>query len=392
MTRDSPLKPHHAPLAPAPHLQHNWQGLHGSASSLVAARLGESAGHLVVYVAADTDAAFHAQAEMRFYAPPGVPVLTFPDWETLPYDHFSAHQDIVSERLATLYELPSTTAGMLVLPVSTLLQRLSPVEFVQSQSLILEVGATIRSRCRAATPDARGLPCHRHGLRTRRVRGSRLARGRVPDGRGQSHPDRPVRRRDRHAAHLRRRQPTDDQRNAARAHPAGPGDPSRCARDCPFPRHLAPHVRCRRPQLPDLPGRQRRLRPARHRVLPTAVLRSHGDPLRLPAGRHRVHPGGGRARCHQAPPRGRRQPLRVVALRRGAADPATGRSVPCRPQTSIRNSSAMGVPAWIRRPRGGAIASTSPAANCPTWPPTTARGIRRRGCAVSPRTRRRASC
>ena len=133
-------KPHHAPLAPAPHLLHNWQGLHGSASSLVAARLAESASHLVVYVAPDTDAAFHAQAEIRFYAPPSVPVLTFPDWETLPYDHFSAHQDIVSERLATLYELPSTTAGLLVLPVSTLLQRLAPVEFVQSQSLILEVG------------------------------------------------------------------------------------------------------------------------------------------------------------------------------------------------------------------------------------------------------------
>ena len=68
MTRDP--KPHHAPVAPAPHLQHSWQGLHGSASSLAAARLAESAGHLVVYVAADTDAAFHAQAEIRFYAPP----------------------------------------------------------------------------------------------------------------------------------------------------------------------------------------------------------------------------------------------------------------------------------------------------------------------------------
>ena len=133
--------PHDVPVVPAPHLQHNWQGLHGSASSLMAARLAESAGHLVVYVAADTDAAFHAQAEIRFYAPSNVPVLTFPDWETLPYDHFSAHQDIVSERLATLYELPATTGGVLVLPVSTLLQRLAPVEFVQSQSLVLSVGA-----------------------------------------------------------------------------------------------------------------------------------------------------------------------------------------------------------------------------------------------------------
>ena len=129
------------PTAPAPHIRHNWQGLHGSASSLMAARLAASAGHLVVYVATDTDAAFHAEAEIRFYAGDEVPVRGFPDWETLPYDHFSAHQDIVSERLATLYELPATKTGALVLPVSTLLQRLAPGDFVQSQSLILEVGA-----------------------------------------------------------------------------------------------------------------------------------------------------------------------------------------------------------------------------------------------------------
>ena len=129
------------PAPPASRLQHYWQGLHGSASSLMAARLAETAGHLVVYVAADTDAAFHAQAEMRFYAPPKVPVMTFPDWETLPYDHFSPHQDIISERLATLYELPTTATGALVVPVSTLLQRLAPPTFVQSQSLVLRVGA-----------------------------------------------------------------------------------------------------------------------------------------------------------------------------------------------------------------------------------------------------------
>ena len=133
--------PQNAPEPPARHLLHNWQGLHGSAPSLMAARMAAGAGHLVVYVAADTDAAYHAHAEMRFYAPADKAVLTFPDWETLPYDHFSAHQDIVSERLATLYELPTAENSALVLPVSTLLQRLAPVEFVQSQSLLLQVGS-----------------------------------------------------------------------------------------------------------------------------------------------------------------------------------------------------------------------------------------------------------
>ncbi|MCY4057077.1 MAG: transcription-repair coupling factor, partial [Gammaproteobacteria bacterium] len=144
-----------APETPAPHLIHNWQGLHGSGGSLMAARLAAHTEHLVVYVATDTEAAFHALSEIRFFASGAVPVLTFPDWETLPYDHFSAHQDIVSERLETLYELPGTKRGVLVVPVTTLLQRLAPPSFVQSQSLSVAVGeifdiATERQRLASA--------------------------------------------------------------------------------------------------------------------------------------------------------------------------------------------------------------------------------------------------
>ena len=134
------MVPAPVPTPPARHLVHNWQGLHGSAGSLAAARLGGRADALVVYVAADTDAAFHVQEEVRFYAAGDLPVLTFPDWEILPYDHFSAHQDIVSERLATLYDLPTTSRGVLVVPVPTLLQRLAPPAFVRRQSLVLTVG------------------------------------------------------------------------------------------------------------------------------------------------------------------------------------------------------------------------------------------------------------
>ena len=106
------------------------------------ARLAADCDHLVVYVATDTEAAFHALGEIRFFGSGAVPVLTFPDWETLPYDHFSAHQDIVSERLETLYELPGMRRGVLVVPVTTLLQRLAPPSFVQSQSLVVALGQT----------------------------------------------------------------------------------------------------------------------------------------------------------------------------------------------------------------------------------------------------------
>ena len=141
-----------APEPPAPHLVHNWQGLHGSARSLATARLAQATDRLVVYVAADPEAAFHALREVRFYAAKSLAgasrtsrptrAMLFPDWETLPYDHFSAHQDIVSERLATLHDLPTATHGVLVVPVGTLLQRLAPPSYVQARSLVLAAGRT----------------------------------------------------------------------------------------------------------------------------------------------------------------------------------------------------------------------------------------------------------
>ena len=144
-----------APAAPAPHLVHNWQGLFGSAGSLATARLAAAADRLVVYVAADTETAVHVREELLFYADGTAPVLNFPDWEILPYDHFSAHHDIVSERLATLHALPTTHRGTLIVPMTTLLQRLAPTDFVHRNALVLKAGqsfdiAAERARLAAA--------------------------------------------------------------------------------------------------------------------------------------------------------------------------------------------------------------------------------------------------
>src|SRR5690606_19122213 len=83
-------------------------------------------------------------AELEFFLDPaGGPaprILRFPDWETLPYDSFSPHQDIVSERLSTLHQLPGLSQGVLVLSVNTLLQRLPPRHYVQGNTLQLAVG------------------------------------------------------------------------------------------------------------------------------------------------------------------------------------------------------------------------------------------------------------
>src|SRR5690606_4087351 len=69
-----------------------------------------------------------------------VPVVAFPDWETLPYDRFSPHPEIVSQRLAALHRLPSLRRGIVVVPVQTLLQRLAPPRHVVGGAFDVRVG------------------------------------------------------------------------------------------------------------------------------------------------------------------------------------------------------------------------------------------------------------
>jgi len=91
-----------------------------------------------------TETAREASAQSRalafFTQGKALPIFTFPDWETLPYDIFSPHQDIVSARLQTLASLPSTKQGILIVPMPTLLHRIAPIDFVASRTFKYEVG------------------------------------------------------------------------------------------------------------------------------------------------------------------------------------------------------------------------------------------------------------
>ncbi|MDB6163488.1 MAG: mfd, partial [Xanthomonadaceae bacterium] len=71
---------------------------------------------------------------------PWPPIVHFPDWETLPYDRFSPHPDIVSQRLAALHTMPTLDRGVVVVPVQTLLQRLAPSRYVTGGSFDLKLG------------------------------------------------------------------------------------------------------------------------------------------------------------------------------------------------------------------------------------------------------------
>ncbi|MCZ6829658.1 MAG: transcription-repair coupling factor [Gammaproteobacteria bacterium] len=114
--------------------------LHGSAASRLLIEMAAADGvHLVI--TADSQAAGRLLRELAFYGrEQDIELLGFPDWETLPYDNFSPHQDITSERLHTLYRLPRLQRGILVVPVSTLMHRLAPVEYVAGSSLMLDIG------------------------------------------------------------------------------------------------------------------------------------------------------------------------------------------------------------------------------------------------------------
>src|SRR4029078_9914665 len=82
---------------------------------------------LLVVVTADALAAQRVADELPWFAP-GREVALLPDWETLPYDHFSPHQDLVSQRLATLYHVSRGECDVLVVAATTALYPLAPPE------------------------------------------------------------------------------------------------------------------------------------------------------------------------------------------------------------------------------------------------------------------------
>ncbi|MGQ0751143.1 MAG: transcription-repair coupling factor [Betaproteobacteria bacterium] len=112
--------------------------LHGSSDALGMAELALRARPLLIV----TESAWHAQRlldEIPFYAPQ-LKVHLFPDWETLPYDHFSPHHDLVSERLATLYQMMRGEFDIAIVPVTTALCRVTPVEYLAAHTFFFKQG------------------------------------------------------------------------------------------------------------------------------------------------------------------------------------------------------------------------------------------------------------
>jgi transcription-repair coupling factor (superfamily II helicase) len=132
------------PPIPAPRAgqRFTFSGLIGSADTALIAqsalRYRGNFSVMVVFCAQAQDAQ-RLLEEIPAFAPQ-LKTMLLPDWEILPYDHFSPHQDLVSERLATLYELLNGSCDIVLVPVTTALQRLGPPGFLSGHTFFFRQG------------------------------------------------------------------------------------------------------------------------------------------------------------------------------------------------------------------------------------------------------------
>jgi transcription-repair coupling factor (superfamily II helicase) len=131
-----------APTIPLAGQRARTAALTESADSLALTELALAARakhRTLAIVCADALATARIAAEIGWFAP-DLAISVFPDWETLPYDHFSPHQDLVSERLATLYRITRGQCDVALVAAQTALYRLAPQSFLAAHTFFLTQG------------------------------------------------------------------------------------------------------------------------------------------------------------------------------------------------------------------------------------------------------------
>ncbi|EEX92697.1 transcription-repair coupling factor [Vibrio orientalis CIP 102891 = ATCC 33934] len=112
--------------------------LHGASLAIAISELAAAHGKHTLLAVPDPQTALKLLQEIEQFTTQEVSL--FPDWETLPYDSFSPHQEIISDRISRLYQLPTQTGGITIVPVGTLLQRQSPRDYLMQHTLMVKVG------------------------------------------------------------------------------------------------------------------------------------------------------------------------------------------------------------------------------------------------------------
>ena len=307
-----------------------FDGTHGSSDALLIARYHLAYREKVPLLAVVCESAVDAQRlsqEIGFFAPEAR-VRLLPDWETLPYDTFSPHQDLVSERLATLHDLGEGRCDILLVPATTALYRMPPASFLAAYTFSFSQGERLDEARAEGAADAGRLRAREPGGASRRILRARLAARPLSDGLAVAVPDRPVRRPGRFDPRVRSghaAQPLPGERRAPAARPRISVRRSRAHR---VPQPLARDLRGRSEPRVDLQGHRQRRAVGGHRILSAALLRGNGDAVPLPARRRAT---GVRRRSRRRDPalhQRHEAALQLPVARPRPADPGAAAAVP----------------------------------------------------------------
>jgi len=121
----------------------SWTGLHGSSTGLALLSAAHAFDGIVLVVTRSSHQSHLLEQDVSLFSDGTLPVLHFPDHETLPYDPFSPHPDIIAERLSTLSSLAGLKNGLLLVPIATLMQRLPPRSHALGRNIQLKTGQTL---------------------------------------------------------------------------------------------------------------------------------------------------------------------------------------------------------------------------------------------------------
>jgi len=121
----------------------NWSGLHGSSSALALLSAARAHDGIVLVITRSSHQSQLLEQDISLFSDGTLPILHFPDHETLPYDPFSPHPDIIAERLSTLSSLANVTSGLLLVPIATLMQRLPPRSHALGRNIQLKTGQSL---------------------------------------------------------------------------------------------------------------------------------------------------------------------------------------------------------------------------------------------------------
>ncbi|MCB1800683.1 MAG: transcription-repair coupling factor [Gammaproteobacteria bacterium] len=158
--RQADVNPAVLPLPDQHQREIRWGHCIGAATGHSVAIAVQAATRPIVVVTHDVQSAARLAEEIRFFlADDSISLLTFPDWETLPYDVFSPLPELVSQRLLTLHQLRRLQHGVLVVPIATLMQRLLPPAFLDGNSLMLEIGERLDLDAFRRQLEAAGYQC-----------------------------------------------------------------------------------------------------------------------------------------------------------------------------------------------------------------------------------------